>query len=45
MKIFAYALRDFDEKDLFIAACEEAGVEYGYTAEYPSIENAHLAEG
>ncbi len=45
MKIFAYALRDFDEKDLFIAACEEAGVEYGYTAEYPSIENAYLAEG
>ncbi|MBQ9872238.1 MAG: lactate dehydrogenase [Eubacterium sp.] len=45
MKIFAYALRDFDEKDLFIAACEEAGVEFGYTAEYPSIENAHLAEG
>lgn len=45
MKIFAYALRDFDEKDLFIAACEKAGVEYGYTAEYPSIENAHLAEG
>ena len=45
MKIFAYALRDFDEKELFIAACEEAGVEYGYTAEYPSIENAYLAEG
>ena len=45
MKIFAYALRDFDEKDLFIAACEEAGVEYGYTAEYPSIDNADLAEG
>ena len=45
MKIFAYALRDFDEKDLFIAACEEAGVEYGYTAEYPSLETAYLAEG
>ena len=45
MKIFAYALRDFDEKDLFIAACEEAGVGYGYTAEYPSIDNADLAEG
>ena len=45
MKIFAYALRDFDEKDLFIAACEEAGVEYGYTAEYPSLEAAYLAEG
>ena len=45
MKIFAYALREYDEKDLFIAACEEAGVEYGYTAEYPSLENAALAEG
>lgn len=40
MKIFAYALREYDEKDIFIASCEEAGVEYGYTAEYPSLENA-----
>ena len=45
MKIFAYALREYDEKDIFIASCEEAGVEYGYTAEYPSLENAALAEG
>ena len=45
MKIFAYALREYDERELFIAACEEAGVEYGYTSEYPSMENADLAEG
>ena len=25
MKIFAFALREFDEKELFISACEEAG--------------------
>ncbi len=45
MKIFAYNLRDFDEKPVFIEACEKAGVEYGYTSEYLSLENAHLAEG
>ena len=45
MKIFAYALREYDEKNLFIAACQEAGVEYGYTSDYPSLENVHLAEG
>ncbi len=45
MKIFAYALREFDEKDLFIKTCEEVGVEYGYTSEYPSLDNAYLAEG
>ena len=45
MKIFAYALREFDEKELYISACEEAGVEYGYTSEYPSLDNASLAEG
>ena len=45
MKIFAYALREFDEKELYISACEEAGVEYGYTSEYPSLDNASLTEG
>ncbi len=45
MRIFAYALREFDEKELFITECEKAGVDYGYTSEYPSLENAHLAEG
>ena len=45
MKIFAYALREFDEKELYISACEETGVEYGYTSEYPSLDNASLAEG
>ena len=45
MKIFAFALREYDEKDIYISACEEAGVEYGYTSEYPSLENAALAEG
>ena len=29
MKIFAYALREYDEKDIYISACEEAGVELG----------------
>ena len=45
MKIFAYALREFDEMDLSTKTCEEVGVEYGYTSEYPSLDNAYLAEG
>lgn len=44
-KIFFYALRDYDEKDIFLSVCEEAGVEYGYTSDYPSMENAYLAKG
>lgn len=45
MKIFAYALRSFDEEKFFVDACERYGIEYGFTSEYPSMENAKLAEG
>lgn len=45
MKIFAYALREYDEQPYFEQFCQEFGIEYGYTSEYPSIENAELARG
>lgn len=45
MKIFAYAMREFDEKDFFEKYSKELGCEYGYTTEYPSPENVELARG
>lgn len=45
MKIFAYALRPYDEQKWFEFFCQKYNIEYGYTAEYPSMENAKLAEG
>lgn len=45
MKIFVYAMREFDELPVFEAACREQGIDFGWTAEYPTLENAHLAEG
>lgn len=40
-----YALRDYDEKKYFLEIVKELGIEYGYTEDYPSMENAHLAAG
>lgn len=45
MKIFAYALREFDEKYFFDKFSKEFDCEYGYTTEYPSPENVELAKG
>lgn len=45
MKIFAFALREFDEEKYFIDICNQYGIEYAYTSEYPSMENAELAKG
>lgn len=45
MKIFAYALREFDEKEFFDKFSKEFNCEYGYTTEYPSPENVELARG
>lgn len=45
MKIFAYALREFDEKDFFDYFSREFDCEYGYTTAYPSPENVELARG
>lgn len=45
MKIFVYAMREFDEKKFFDQLAAEFGVSYSYTTDYPSQENAFLAEG
>lgn len=45
MKIFAYAMREFDEKDFFEKYSKELGCEYGYTTDYPNPENVELARG
>ncbi len=45
MKIFAYAMREFDEKAFFEKYSEELGCEYGYTTEYPNPDNVELARG
>ena len=45
MKIFAYALRPFDELGYLDALSRELGFEYAWTPDYPTLDNAHLAEG
>lgn len=45
MKIFAFALRPFDELAYLERACHELNVEFGWTSEYPTLENASLAAG
>lgn len=45
MKIFAYALREFDEKEFFEKYSKELDCEYGYSTEYPNPENVELARG
>lgn len=45
MKIFVYAMREFDEKPYFDDWSRRLGVEYGYTTEYPGWENLELARG
>ena len=45
MKIFAFALRPFDELGYLDALSRELGFEYDWTPDYPTLENAHLATG
>lgn len=42
MRIFAYALRPYDELPCLEALSRELGFEYGWTADYPTQENAVL---
>ena len=44
MKLFAFSLREYDEKQYMDAICEKLGIEYRYTPDYPSDENLHLCE-
>lgn len=45
MKLFAYALREYDELGYLDTCAREMGFEYGWTSEYPSLENVDLARG
>ena len=45
MKVFVYDLREFDERRFFDEISEELGIEYGFSYEPPSVENAGLAKG
>lgn len=45
MKIFAYCLREFDEKPMFDKLAGEFHAQYGYSTEYPVMENVDLARG
>ena len=45
VKVFAYSLRDFDEREIFFKTAEKYSIEVGYSREKPMPENAHLAKG
>jgi len=45
MKIFIYAMREYDELKYFEEYKKSLGFEYSYTTEYPFLENADLAKG
>ena len=45
MRVFVYNMRDYDERPFFDDICLKEGVEYGYSYEAPTVENAVLARG
>lgn len=45
MKLFVYAMREFDELGFFADICKEYGVEFDYSPRYCTIETADLAAG
>lgn len=45
MRLFAYALREYDEAAFLKECSQELGFEYDWTPEYPSLDNAELAKG
>ncbi len=45
MKIFAYCLREFDEKPMFDRLAGAFEAQYGYSTQYPSPDNVSLARG
>lgn len=45
MRLFAYALREYDELGFMEECSRELGFEYDWTPAYPSLENADLARG
>lgn len=45
MKLFAYALREYDELGYMRECVDELGFEFGWTDEYPTLDNVELAAG
>lgn len=45
MKLFVYALREYDERGYMDACAEEMGFTYDSTPDYPSLGNVDLAAG
>ncbi len=45
MKIFVYAMREYDELPYFIQFQKDLNFEFDYTTEYPSMDNIELAKG
>lgn len=45
MKLFVYGIREYDELPYFEQLTRGYGLTFSYTAEYPSMENVHLAAG
>ncbi len=45
MKLFFYALREYDEKKYLEECAKRYGFEYEYTSEYPNMDNIDRARG
>ena len=45
MKIFIYAMREFDELEVAVNLEKEYGIDFDWSREYPTLENAHLVQG
>ena len=45
MKLFVYAMREFDELKYFEECREKFGITFAYTTEYPNMDNIALAKG
>lgn len=45
MRLFAYALREYDELGYMKEAASQLGFEFDWTSEYPTLDNAGLAAG
>lgn len=45
MKLFAFSIREYDEKKYLEQICSELNIEFDYTSDYPDLSNLHLAKG
>jgi lactate dehydrogenase-like 2-hydroxyacid dehydrogenase len=45
VKLFVYAMREFDELGFFTDLCHEKGIELGWSTEYVTMDTADLARG